>query len=215
MKTVFWHGLGQTAQDWEKTIYYSHAMDIDCPELLALTGGNITYSRILNSLEERYSGITEPFRICGLSLGAVLALEYAIRHGSKVSSLVLIGGQYKVPSLLIDLQNLLFCCMPDRAFQSTGLSKSRMIELTRSMRTLNLSERLNEIACPVIVVCGEKDTANIKAARQMKKLLSQAELYIVPNAGHEINKCAPKELAAILDLHIEEQAIVEKWRKDR
>lgn len=199
MRTVFLHGLGQTACDWEKTVNQASAMDVDCPDLFSLAGTDITYSQILNGFEERYAKTTEPFRICGLSLGAILALDYAILHGSKVASLVLIGGQYKVPSLLIDFQNFLFRWMPEKAFQGTGLSKSNMIKLANSMRTLDFSERLNEISCPVAVVCGEKDAANIKAARKLNDLLPQAELFIIPNAGHEINKCAPEALAAILE----------------
>nr|WP_288347242.1 hypothetical protein [uncultured Anaerostipes sp.] len=52
--------------------------------------------------------------------------------------------------------------------------------------------------CPVIIICGEKDTVNLKASKRLAKLLPQAELHIVPGAGHEINKEAPEAIAAIL-----------------
>ena len=69
--------------------------------------------------------VKEPLRICGLSLGALLAIDFAIRHEEKVASLVLIGAQYKVPSLLIDFQNLIFRCMPNKAFESMGTIKKQ------------------------------------------------------------------------------------------
>lgn len=78
----------------------------------------------MGDLEQRYSEVKEPLRICGLSLGALLAIDFAIRHEEKVDSLVLIGAQYKVPSLLIDFQNLIFRCMPNKVFESMGLPKA-------------------------------------------------------------------------------------------
>ena len=112
MKTVFLHGLGQTAQDWKEVVQQLSISDVDCPKLFSSTEDEISYSQILGDLEQRYSEVKEPLRICGLSLGALLAIDFAIRHEEKVDSLVLIGAQYKVPSLLIDFQNLIFrCCL--------------------------------------------------------------------------------------------------------
>lgn len=170
MKTVFLHGLGQTTH----------------------------YSGILTELEKRYANMTEPFRICGLSLGALLSLDYTIRHGDKVDSLILMGVQYRVPTLLIDFQNLIFRCMPKKTFENMGMSKQDTIRLCHSMRSLDFSPRLDKIVCPVTIICGEKDGANIKAAKQLKNLLPQAELHIIPGAGHEINKCKPEAVAAII-----------------
>ena len=115
MKTVFLHGLGQTAQDWKEVAQQLSISDVDCPGLFSSTEDEISYSQILGDLEQRYSEVKEPLRICGLSLGALLAIDFAIRHEEKVDSLVLIGAQYKVPSLLIDFQNLIFRCMPNKA----------------------------------------------------------------------------------------------------
>lgn len=112
MKIVFLHGLGQTAQDWQIVAEHTQLSDVDCPGLFSLANGNFTYSNILSEFEKLYEKTEEPFMICGLSLGAILALDYTIRHPKEVSSLVLIGAQYKVPTLLIDFQNLIFRFMP-------------------------------------------------------------------------------------------------------
>ena len=134
-----------------------------------------------------------------VSLGALLAIDFAIRHEEKVASLILIGAQYKVPSLLIDFQNLIFRCMPNKVFESMGLSKSSTIKLAHSMRSLDFTSQLNNIRCPVTILCGKKDTANLKASKRLKELLPQATLHIVPNAGHELNKYAPNTIAEILN----------------
>lgn len=199
MKTVLLHGLGQTAQDWKEVVRQLSTSNVECPELFSSIGNEISYSRILADLERQYSNITEPLRICGLSLGALLALNFAIRHGDKVASLVLIGAQYKVPTFLIDFQNFLFRCMPSKSFDSMGLSKSDTIKLSHSMRSLDFTSQLNGVTCPVTIVCGEKDSANIKASKKLKALLPQATLHIIPGAGHEVNKYAPETISAILN----------------
>ena len=48
-------------------------------------------------------------------------------------------------------------------------------------------------------MCGEKDSANLKASKKLNELLPQATLQIVPGAGHEINKDAPEVIADILN----------------
>ena len=200
MKTVLLHGLGQTAQDWKEVVRQLSTSNVDCPELFSATGNEISYSRMLADLERQYSNATEPLHICGLSLGALLALDFTIRHGDKVASLVLIGAQYKVPTFLIDFQNILFRCMPGKSFDGMGLSKSDTIKLSHSMRSLDFTSQLNGLTCPVTIVCGEKDSANLKASKKLNELLPQATLQIVHGAGHEINKDAPEAIAAVLNM---------------
>ena len=201
MKLVLLHGLGQTAQDWKDVVSQISSSDVDCPELFHGTGNEISYSRILADLEQRYADVSEPFRICGLSLGAILALDFTIRHGDKVDSLVLIGAQYRVPRLLMDFQNLLFRCMPQKTFDGMGISRDNIMKLSRSMRSLDFTSHLSKISCPVTILCGGKDGANLKASKKLNELLPQATLHIIPNAGHEINKCEPDAIADILNHH--------------
>ena len=167
MKTVLLHGLGQTAQDWKDVVCQLSTSNVECPELFSSMENEISYSRILANLERQYSDATEPLYICGLSLGALLALDFTIRHGDKVTSLVLIGAQYKVPTLLIDFQNILFRCMPAKSFDNIGLSKSDTIKLSHSMRSLDFTSQLSKITCPVTVLCGEKDSANLNASKKL------------------------------------------------
>ena len=100
---------------------------------------------------------------------------------------------------MIDFQNLLFRCIPNKSFDDIGISKNNMIRLSHSMRSLDFSDQLDKIICPVTIVCGEKDSANRKASIKLKELLPQAELHIIAGAGHEINKVAPKEIASIVN----------------
>lgn len=201
MKTIFLHGLGQSARSWREVVSRLEGppSGAACPELFRWAEpGSCTYPRLLAGLEDYCQAMDEPFRLCGLSLGAILALDYTIRHPDRPSSLVLAGVQYKVPTRLIDLQNLLFRLMPKRAFDGMGVSKQDLIQLARSMRTLDLSRGLHRVTCPVTLVCGEKDAANLRASLRLAERLPQARLHRIPGAGHEVNTCAPAALAALL-----------------
>ena len=42
MKTVFLHGLGQTAHEWDAVLSRASLPDADCPELSMLTEGELS-----------------------------------------------------------------------------------------------------------------------------------------------------------------------------
>lgn len=198
MKLVLLHGLGQTAADWQTVAERAGFSDVDCPELFLLAGGAYTYDRLLQGLEARYAQERGPLVLCGLSLGAMLALDYALRHGEKVVALVLIAAQDRAPRRMIDFQNFVFRLLPRKAFAGMGLSREGAIRLMRSMRSLDFTTRLSALTCPATILCGEKDRANLKAAKRLKERLPQARLHIVPGAGHEINRCAPEAILPYL-----------------
>lgn len=196
MKIVFLHGLGQRVADWDRVA--SQFPNTDCPDLFEIAGKKLNYSAILSSLEKRYEYEKEPLCLCGLSLGGMLALDYALRHGDRVAAMVLLGARDRTPRLLMDIQDLLFRCMPDKTFASMGMKKEQVRDLTRSMKDLDFTDRLSTIHCPVTVACGEKDHPNLAAARRLAKYLPNARLYVVPHAGHELNADAPDTVAEIV-----------------
>ena len=51
MKTVFLHGLGQTAHDWDAVLSQTSLPDVDCPELSALPEGKLTYTGLRTGFE--------------------------------------------------------------------------------------------------------------------------------------------------------------------
>lgn len=146
---------------------------------------------------------SEPLNLCGLSLGAVLALNYAIDFPKKVKSLILIAPQYNMPKFLLKVQNVLFKFMPESQFEDIGLTKKDFITLTNSMADMDFTNGLENVSCPVLVLCGEKDNVNKKAAIKIAEKLSQSKFSTIENSGHEVNIDNPKGLAkAIEELNI-------------
>lgn len=200
MGRVFLHGLGQQASSWDQVISaLGEGADARRPSLLDLSDGQrMDYEAVYRGFCRYCQGLQGPLDLCGLSLGAVLALQYALDHPQRTRSLVLIAGQYKVPRGLILLQNAAFRLMPEAAFRQMGLGKAQAMNLASSTARLDFSGDLERVACPVLVVVGEKDRANQGAARQLAGRIPGATLRVIEGAGHTVNQDAPQALAAAI-----------------
>lgn len=203
MSLLFLHGLGQTSAVWKKTLAFLPNTAVVCPELSDFFGNSTaSYETLYRAFSHFCDAQEKPISFVGLSLGAVLALNYAIEHPDDTGAMLLAAPQYEMPKALLKFQNLIFRFLPNKAFADTGLSKRDFMTLTNSMAELNFTESLNKIRCPVTVICGEHDRANKKAAVRLAELLSNAEFVIVAEAGHEINLDAPEKLSAIVQTHL-------------
>ena len=192
MKYIFIHGLGQGPDSWNKTVSCMREQEeIQCLNVFALKDGEeISYSRVYEDFSAYCESVKTEFGLCGLSLGAVIALNYVVEHPGKVTSLVLIGGQY---------------VMPNGIFKKMGLGKRELIQLTKSMMALDFKEDLEKVDCRTLIVCGEKDRANRRAAEMMAEKIPGANIKILEGCGHEVNVEAPEKLAESLEAFYEEK----------
>jgi pimeloyl-ACP methyl ester carboxylesterase len=197
---IFLHGLGQTAASWDKVFSVLRIPEPICPDLFSgIKEQNINYPNLFRQFEKNCNEYHGKVSICGFSLGAVLALNYAIEHLEKVQSLILIAPQFKMPKGILYIQNIAFHLMPEIKFQEMGISKKEALALTKSMLRLDFREKLSRITCPIMIICGEKDKANIRAAITMNKIILNAKFYLIRQAGHEVNIEAPEELANLIE----------------
>ena len=201
MEYVFIHGLGQNATSWNQTVsYLAKYRHINCPDLSALLHQKeVTYNNLYSSFIKYCERMDKPLHLCGLSLGGILALNYAIDYPEKVESLVLLGTQYSMPKLLLKLQNSIFRFLPKASFHELGFKKNDFIQLTNSMLDLNFTSDLINISCTTLIVCGQKDYANKNASKALVERIPKAKLQLIPNAGHEVNIQAPQKLAQTLE----------------
>lgn len=204
MKILFLHGLGQNRTAWGKTIKLLNCKDVNCIDVIPNNTENQSFSSLANQLEIKINEESSPLIICGLSLGAVLGLELYFRQPKKIAALILVAPQYKMPKLLIDIQNIVFKLMPNKIFSKMGISKNNMISISSSMRSLDYTNKIKNIVCPVYIVCGKNDKANIKAAENLNRLLLNSHLEFVDNSKHEVNIDNPAELARIINRIYEE-----------
>ena len=194
-KRILIHGSGHKAASWKETIsYLNHRKDILCPELANLLNGReASYSNLRTAFAEYCTHAGESIHLCGLSLGGILALDYALEHPEQVETLVLIGTPYKVPKAAFALQNVVFRFLPKSMFTSMAFDKKDTFALGNTMKDLDFSGRLGEI------LCGEKDSANLKSARFLAQHIQGANLQVLEGIGHVVNEEAPKALARQLN----------------
>ena len=201
MKKILIHGSGHKATSWNKTIeYIKNNNDILCPELSSiLNGKEVSYDNLYASFVKYCNDIEGKIDLCGLSLGGILALNYTLDYPDKVNSLILIGTPYKVPKVMFGIQNVIFKFLPKSLFEDMAFNKKDTFILGSSMKNLDFSDRVSKIECPTLIICGEKDKANIKSAYYLPENIKNSKLEIIKNTGHIVNEENPKELALLIN----------------
>lgn len=125
--------------------------------------------------------------------------NFALDFPQKVKTLVLIGTPYKVPKVAFSFQNIIFRFLPKSIFETMAFDKKNTFALGDTMKNLDFSDRVKNIKCPTLILCGKKDSANMKSADYLSQSIRSAELKIIENTGHVVNEENPKALADILN----------------
>ena len=197
---IWLHGSGHKANSWDKTISDMPSDgDIVCPNLASILKGKAaTYENLYSAFAQYCNGFEGQIHLCGLSLGGILVLNFALDFPQKLKTLVLIGTPYKVPKAAFGLQNVVFRFLPKSVFDTMAFDKKDTFALGNTMKNLDFSDAVKNIQCPTLILCGEKDGANMKSAHYLSQNIRGAKLKILENAGHVVNEENPKALAEIL-----------------
>lgn len=199
MEIVLLHGMGQRAASWQETILnLPNEWQIHTPELFK-NDEVATFDQLYEEFVRACEKYPEPFHLGGISLGAVIACQYAIQYPKKVKSLLLIAVQLKPSPSLLKFQQLIFSFLPKSYFKKQNLNKEQLLLLCHSMQNLNLKTSIQQIQCPAIAICGEKDTFNQKASKEFFQALANAQYAVIKQAGHEVNREKPMELAIVIE----------------
>lgn len=199
MRMILLHGLGQTGSNWKmvRTILNHKGIRTSVPALYDLGAARpMTLESLLEGFEHYCTMLPEQeFVLCGLSLGGILALEYAKKHPEKVSGLILIGVPYTVSRNVLAFQNQVMKLMPKKYFDKMRLPKDQCLSLLDSLKTLPYTENVELVKTDTLIVCGEKDKANRKGAYALFERLPDSRVEIIPGARHEVNTSKPRKLA--------------------
>ena len=201
MINILVHGLGQIYKSWDKVkgILNQDNINVETPNLFEIAKNyQLTYENVFTVFVDYCNSFSDKLNLVGLSLGGILAIDYAILHPEKVNSITLCGVPYEMPKKLLKIQNFIFKLMPKRTFENMGVSKENFIQLTNSIAELNIKEKISKLKCHTLVICGEKDSANIESANKLNENIKNSELKIIKNAEHEVNIDAPEKFAEII-----------------
>lgn len=201
MKKILIHGSGHKETSWNEMIsYMASKEDIMCPNLSSiLEGKEASYENLYSSFVKYCNQIDGKIHLCGISLGGILALNYALDFPQKIKSLVLIGTPHKIPKVMFAFQNLVFRFLPKSVFETMAFDKKGTFALGNTMKNLDFNGKVSNVQCPTLILCGQKDSPNIKSANYLSQNIKDAELKIIENTGHVVNEENPKVLAKILN----------------
>lgn len=207
MKNILIHGLGQSSKAWDtvKNELETKGISSIVPDLFELAKGKeLDYTTVYQTFNKLCESYQDKLNLCGLSLGGLVALNYAIQFPEKINSLVLIGTPFEIPKGLLKFQNIVFRFMPKAAFQNMGVSKKDFIRLSKSMAELNFMASAATLDCPALILCGANDKANMESAKRFHEAMKNSNLVIVEDSGHEVNKDNSHKLVSILQSFWEE-----------
>ncbi|HJJ16161.1 MAG TPA: alpha/beta hydrolase [Clostridiaceae bacterium] len=201
MIDILVHGLGQNETSWNevKNQLNNNGINVETPNLFSIVKNyQVNYENMYKTFADYCNSFKEKLNLCGLSLGGILSIDYAIEYPEKVNSIILIGTTYEIPKRMFKLQNFIFKFMPKSTFENMGIKKNDFINLTNSMEDLDIKSKVDNIKCPALILCGEKDNVNMESAKQLNRNIKESKLEIIKNAGHEVNTESPKELASVM-----------------
>ncbi len=92
-----------------------------------------------------------------------------------------------------------FKFLPQSIFDNMAFNKKDTFILEKSMKKLDFSNKVQKIKCPTLIVCGEKDSANIKSAYYLSENIKNAKLKIIENTRHVVNEEKPQILAKVFE----------------
>lgn len=200
MINILVHGLGQNESSWNKVkeLLKENKIEVETPNLFNLAKNyQLNYENLYRIFVNYCNSFKEKLNIVGLSLGGILAIDYANEYPEKVNSIILSGTPYEIPKSIITIQNIIYKFMPKKVFEQIGCTKKDLITLLDSIKNLTIPQKAPNIKCHTLIMCGEKEKNNInmKSAIKLNEVIKNSKFEIIKNAGHEVNIDNPKEFA--------------------
>ncbi len=192
------HGLGQTPQSWQDQVTaMPSGFKAVAPWLKGTRPGRDEEFSVQGAADDVLALLNqhgvEQMSLVGISLGAMVALDAAIRAPENVSHLVLAAGQVNPPKSVMRAQRLVFSLMPAKRLASMGVEKKRFLKALDQAATIDYRSRLKDVTAKTLVLVGAHDKANLAAARDLAAGIPGARLEVIQGAGHQINIEAPQQ----------------------
>ena len=201
MGNILIHGLGQNETSWNlvETELKNNNIKVEKPNLYSIIKNEkINYTTMFQKFADYCNSFDVELNLCGLSLGGILALDYAKKFPDKVKSIILVGTPFKIPKILFKIQGIIFHLMPKATIEKIGCSKKDFISLVNSMSDLDIASNLDKVKCKTLILCGVKDNQNMESAKLLNKNIKGSSFRTIDNSSHEVNIDNPKELSNII-----------------
>jgi 3-oxoadipate enol-lactonase len=209
---IFLHGIGTGPSAWKPQV---EALSLD-REVVSPNLVGLPWLGAIEAIRELVAD-RAPVDLCGLSLGALLALDAAAARPNDVRRLAVCAGFQRLPRGIQRRVRIAAWAMrpvPARLLHRQLTSdlpsgyRARAVEEIAAFGSGQLSRLMRAaaefevdpkaITAPTLVLCGARDRANLPLARLLAEALPVATLAVVPDAGHVANLDNPSAFTAIL-----------------
>ncbi|MFJ2862246.1 alpha/beta fold hydrolase [Kitasatospora sp. NPDC087314] len=199
---VLVHGAGRGARMWRRQMEaMSGRFHVVAPDLPGFSGtpGPFSMAAAVESVAEIAQQLG-PVHLCGHSLGAIVAARVTAEHPDLVARLVLSGGPEIAPGKTSPRQLRSGRRRPGWLVRAISDLPHRgaWIDVLDALEASDLSDVLQRIAAPTLVLCGQRDRASLPDARRTSATIPGAHLIVVPHAGHLLPVTAPHAFNAIV-----------------
>jgi pimeloyl-ACP methyl ester carboxylesterase len=163
-----------------------------------------TYEWLVDDLEAFTNELElHTFHLVGFSLGAMTALQFAVRAPQRLRTLIVIGittqrePRASVGRRLMDPERILAhdpklesqLVRRHDPGQGVGAWKRLLPAIVAdvAVQPLLTAAELHSIDCPAMVVTGDRDPfVPVEAAAALARQLPDGRLFVAPDAGHEV-----------------------------
>jgi pimeloyl-ACP methyl ester carboxylesterase len=201
------HGLGGRGRLEEKQLYpLTREYNVIIPNLPGLIDSTefnmYTVDRALSSLLQIIDQVgAHPVHLCGISLGAFIAIHATLIRQYVIRSLMLFGGDVNPNPILMLAQPAPAGLATKNPHQLSPLIDAYEEEYVHMLEAAgreggvplppqnaspfqSTRDALSLIQVKTLVVCGERDFWNRRAAQELAKSIPDAVLRILPGLGH-------------------------------
>jgi pimeloyl-ACP methyl ester carboxylesterase len=196
------HGAGYGHRMWKPVVpLLAATFDVRTPDLpgFGATPGPFSLAAAVEQLAAIAAGCPPPVHVCGLSLGAIVAAEFAAVHPDALDRLVLSGitiapAVGKPARLRVSRRVPWFAA---RRLTDTA-TRAGFDALLDELAAIDVTASLPRVRARTLVVCGRRDRACLADTATAARLIPRATAYLVSHVGHLWPMTAPKVFADVM-----------------
>jgi 3-oxoadipate enol-lactonase len=198
---ILLHAAGRGGRSWNGVApLLADVFTVLTPDLPGFNDapGPFTMATAVRQIAELAGAQQRPVRLCGLSLGASVALAVAAEHPDLadrvVASAPAIDGARHPRTVAV------YRRAPGWAVRRlTDLpGRAAWLSFVDEIAAIDLGADLPKITAKTLVLCGGRDRANLPEARLAGDAVPNGHFYLVPHVGHAWAVMQPKLFATVV-----------------
>ena len=139
----------------------------------------------------------ESFAICGVGLGAAVALRCAADSPAMISGLILVNPLIAPPGAVLKMQKAALRMTPRSRLAAQNVDKDHLLAAMDMLATLDLGDALAVVGCPTLVVSSQAQPATQKLAADLVGRMLNASTVALPGfPQHQADPQAFNEMVA-------------------